>query len=655
MIDTNRLFFALVAALAIAPGGCSSGGGDSGRDDTGLDGLALSAVNPSTVVPGSLVVIEGSSFVAEPWGTSRLHLSGTFGGAAAEIDLPALFVDFDRMEINADQAFFSAFGAPEGDFQGTATVQVDSPVDGTMHESEGIQVTLSLRQALTPTLAGVETTGVIFVNDKIVLQATGLLLGGNEGSTVASVTGCFTAQGDTECVSTGTVEVPVVADGYDRDAGSFAFAPTIAGIRPGSFEGTVVLINQPEGGATTQSDLANIAYDISEPALFGVSPTAVSLGQYVDVEGGGFVGGEQGGVTLVELSGTFTPDGGGPMEVSLTLVPEFVEGRLVRYVLNEDDSLGRALDLRRITGTFTGEVTPVVQYEDDEVVGSPTTFTLGVAPVKQVVYLLFKPSYVESLRHFGVRALDQQIRQRIVDVVARDYRTVNLEVRLEPPNDFALYSVVEISGPDPNGIGLLGYDNSPGKDTGNKRLYDQIGGVNAVTQEDGSPGYGGVFIESLFAFSEHPGDHAAEIDQADGRFDEVFDSFRPDQDGSPVTSADLAGGGPAALTDASSCPASDRDGRVACAVFVLGSTIGTTLSHEIGHSLGLANPFGEGFHNNSDEPDRMMDNGGDRPFGERAELGGEGPGNFCVTEYDYLRQILPTADADDPTVRPTCF
>ena len=179
--------------------------------------------------------------------------------------------------------------------------------------------------------------------------------------------------------------------------------------------------------------------------------------------------------------------------------------------------------------------------------------------------------------------------------------------------------------------------------------------MNAVTQEDGSPGYGGVFIESLFAFSTHPGDHAAEVDQSDERFDEIFDHFRPDQDGSPVTSGDLAGGAVDELTDSSSCPASDRDAQIACAVFVLGSTVGTTLSHEIGHSLGLANPFGEGFHNNSDEPKRMMDNGGDRPFGERAEFEGEGPANFCVTEYEYLRQILPTADPDDPTERPTCF
>jgi hypothetical protein len=52
----------------------------------------------------------------------------------------------------------------------------------------------------------------------------------------------------------------------------------------------------------------------------------------------------------------------------------------------------------------------------------------------------------------------------------------------------------------------------------------------------------------------------------------------------------------------------------------LGNLIGGTLSHEIGHSLGLANPFMEGFHNAGDAPNRIMDSGGNRPFVERAEL-----------------------------------
>ena len=70
------------------------------------------------------------------------------------------------------------------------------------------------------------------------------------------------------------------------------------------------------------------------------------------------------------------------------------------------------------------------------------------------------------------------------------------------------------------------FRSTPGKDTGNERLYDRIGGVNAATQEDGYPGYGGVFIESLFGFSEHPGEHAeAGNPNADPSFDLIFDPF----------------------------------------------------------------------------------------------------------------------------------
>jgi hypothetical protein len=237
----------------------------------------------------------------------------------------------------------------------------------------------------------------------------------------------------------------------------------------------------------------------------------------------------------------------------------------------------------------------------------------------------------------------------------RDYTTVNVDVRLEPPTDFALYAEVEIAGPDPNGLGLLGYDNTPGKDNGNERLFDRIGGVNATTQEDGFPGYGGVFIESLFAFSEDPEPFAEKIPAADPAFDEIFDPFRPDRGGRPVVAADLAGNAVPVLTSGEGCPATERSQQIACAVWVLGNLIGTTLSHESGHSLGLANPFSEGFHNFSDEPNRLMDSGGDRPFAERAELFGQGPARFCTTEYEYLRQILPTSQAPDPSPRPSCF
>src|SRR5688572_9920924 len=94
---------------------CSVEGSGGSGDDPGLVGLELSAVKPGLVVPGSRLIIEGSSFVGEAWGASRLRLTGTFAGGAADVALPAQFADFNRMEIVVDQAFFSAFGGGDGD------------------------------------------------------------------------------------------------------------------------------------------------------------------------------------------------------------------------------------------------------------------------------------------------------------------------------------------------------------------------------------------------------------------------------------------------------------------------------------------------------------------------------------------------------------
>ena len=148
---------------------------------------------------------------------------------------------------------------------------------------------------------------------------------------------------------------------------------------------------------------------------------------------------------------------------------------------------------------------PVVHYGGDTVYGDELPVTLGIAHVKQVVWLDFQPRYVESLRHFGLRAVDG----RSGTASSRWPRATTGRQHGVPPRAarrLRALRVVELDGPDPNGMGLFGYDNTPGKDSGNQRLYDHIGGVNALTQEDGYPGYGGVFVESLFGFSEHPGD-----------------------------------------------------------------------------------------------------------------------------------------------------
>jgi hypothetical protein len=628
------LFLAACAPTAPSPG-----------IDTALEGLALTSVDPGTLVPGSTIVVTGRSFVDEDWGESTLVITGS----GTELRLPARHVSGSELRVA-----WKGGEAPVGELLGLAHVEVVSAVDGLTYRSQVVDVDMDVKDELWPTLGEV-ATGVIFVNDAIVVDGSDFLLGEGEGDTFVRLSGCYAVEGGA-CEPIESLELPASPDSrFDRTRLTFPFAPAVAGIRPGRFEGTLELLNRHAGGAVRESASQAVDFDVVPPRIFRIVPGAASLGQYVDIEGGGFVGGPGMGdlVTTVELEGRFTPAGGAPVDIVLTLVPEFASGRRVRYVLNEEDELGQRVDLRRVTGSFAGRARPIVQAGAVTVVGDDADVSLALAPVKQVVHVDFQPSYVESLRHFGLRAVDSAIRRRVLAVAARDYAGIHVEFRVDAPEDFAYYAEVDISGPDPNGLGLLGYDNSPGKDIGNARLYDRIGGVNAQTQADGFPGFGGVFVESFFGFSLHPGGFAVTLDRgAEPLFDEIFDPFRPDRGGRPASAADFAE--LESLADGASCPARDRRGQVACAVFVLGNMIGTTMTHEVGHSLGLANPTEEAaFHNVGDQPDRLMDAGGARTFRERAELG-EGPARFCDGDFEYLREILPGASAD-PVARPGCY
>ena len=640
---------ALLVAAVLA-GAC----GEADPIDVGLAGLAVTSVEPGVVTLGTTLTVTGTSFVDESWGDSRLRLRGTLGGRAVDVALATRFVDYDHVTALVDADVLSELGttATLEAFTGDAIVEVASAENGATYRSAPRGVHLDVASQLTPVVESLQSGGVIFANDPIAIEGSGLLLGGDEGQTVAVVTGCFRATGAPSCTPIAARTVPVVPEqAFDRERASFRFVPAIAGIRGGRFTGEVAIENRHAVGVTLAAAPVAVDYDLATAQITGVTPARASLGQYVIIEGGGFTGGEAQASTEVRLQGTFTPTGapqGGP--VDLLLIPEYESCNRVRYVVSSDDALGMAIDLRAVTGTFVGTIRPIVRYGGDLVVGPPRNVTLGIDPVKQVVHLDFRPSYVESLRKFGLRAVDAAIRARVLEVVRAAYPGINIDFRTEVPADFALYSSVELHGPDPNGQGLFGYDNTPGKDSGNLRLYDRLGGVNAMTQQDGFAGYGGVFIESLMGFSLHPA-LGESLPGADPLFDQIFDPFRPDC-GSIAVAADLTGGLP--TVDGAACPAGDRKGKLACAVRTMGSLIGGTLAHELGHSLGLANPFGEGFHDDGDEPDRLMDAGGDRPFAERAELYGLGPARFCDTEYEYLRMILPSSAPADTAPRPGC-
>lgn len=645
-----------IIVLAVGLGCGPSGKKGDGRDP-GLEGLALVSVQPSIVVPGTALAIEGRSFVEEPWGRSYLQLDGTVtsGSEEAAVDavlVAARFVDFDHMVVEVDGELFAALGADEGSFVGEARVVVDSGVDDQRYASDPLPLSLELHTVLQPVAANLELPALVFVNSEVVVSGSGFLLGGDEGETRAVLAGLFEDAGG-EIREVGPVDVAATSTRpFDRTEVRLALPPELVGIHEGTFSGSLLLRNDHLGGDRLGADEAlDLDFELLETTISAVSPTEVSLGQYMNIHGGGFLAG---GATTVRLSGTFTPAGSDieqPLGQIIEVVPEFVDGETLRYVINEEDL---PIDLRKGSGRFRGSLIPIIDYDSEELEGRSAAFDIQLAPVKQIVELQFTNNFVEALRDFGMRAVEQEIRRRVAAVVERDYQTINLEVRTEKPTDFALYAQVEVGGSDPQGLGLLGYDNTPGKDVGNMRLYDRLGGVNARTQHDGYPGYGGVFVESLFAFSEHPVDGVTSVPGADGLFDAIFDPFRADRGGRPIRAADLQGGIDFDI-DPTACPAQERPEQIACAVMVLGNLVGTTLSHEIGHSLGLANPYGSSFHNPYDEPNRLMDGGGARPFTERAQLMGDGPGLFCDEEYDYLRDILPTTEARDPQPRPTCY
>jgi hypothetical protein len=635
--------------------GCGSDTQSPGLGGIKTDGPPLASFDPGTLMPGTLLVLTGSSFVPPESGSSRLRLNGTLDGTPAEAMLPAVFEDYNRMSVRWPGAVKAGMPSDRGTFNGNARIVVDSFVDNEVHESPPMHVNLKIATALDPYLSSVQVGSAAFVNEPIRVTGGDFLLGGQEGTTSAIVEGCFQRDGTTQCKPVGPVGVPCAPDKpFDRSSAIFPFHPVIAGIHPGSFQGSVKLRNDSGGEAgQVLSESRPLALYLQKPAVFGLSPARASLGQFVMVEGGGFVGGDASQHTVLRLAGTFSPDNKPPIAADLELIPEFVSGQLALYVLNTDDQLGQAIDLRMEAGVFQGTVRPEIRVGAESELGAAVSMKLGIDRVRQVVWLRFMPSYVESLRYFGLRAADQRIRDRVLEVARRDYEGINLEFRTDKPQDFALYATVEISGPDPNGLGLLGYDNTPGKDQNNMRLYDKIGGVNASTQDDGYPGFGGVFVESFFGFSMNPGKFAKKVDGAEPIFDQIFDPFRPDRAGVPVDAADLAST-PAPLNSSHSCPAVDRPTQIVCAVWALGSMIGTTMTHEVAHSLGLADPYGPDFHNPGDMPNRLMDSGGARSLRERMEMG-EGPAMFCEDDYLYLRKILPTALKDPRPDRPNCY
>ncbi len=361
------------------------------------------------------------------------------------------------------------------------------------------------------------------------------------------------------------------------------------------------------------------------------------LGRLVPVDGAGFLGAKDrpGEATLLRLSGALSSEGAsgpfGPVEV----VAPFESGERAVLPLElevKDDALVSSL-FQVTRGTFTGTVTPLVLYGTEEVEGASTEVTLTLAGIRQVAVLRFLPGFQDSLHKFGLALARDAIEARVLERLRAIYAEYNVEFVTEAPTDMlsGSWSTIELGGTDPNGLGAFGYDNTPGKDVGNLRLGDSIGGENAAVQVDGAPGYGGVFIESFLWWSGHPELLVAKPGTApdeDPLFDAIFDPVR----GQPATLAEANGQGDPA-----------RVAAVERAIRALSYLVAETTAHEFGHSLGLAEPYGAKtrYHNETPGEGCIMDSGFDRPLGERVGEPGYATTLFCGDAPEYLQEILP--------------
>ncbi|MCB9601171.1 MAG: hypothetical protein H6720_12610 [Sandaracinus sp.] len=592
--------------LGLAWLGC--GGGDGPTPETPPEILEVRATAPST--QGTLLRVVATE-VDRLGPSPRLAVDG--------IELPQ--VDEESAELRF--ALTASVVASLGD--GIHDVELE--LVGDAGRSDPFPFRLEIARSLPVALDGAPS-GDVHRNDLVVLEGDGFLEP-REGELVAHVVG--------ELVTTsGTVSVdarmPVeLSELGNRTRGLWRLSTALGGNAPGELTGTLTLESELATGTSSTSEARALSLRFLPPAVFALDPATVSLEQIVRVRGAGFVGGDD-GVTILRAEGTFTPMGDAPVPVPETeLVLEYVDGSTlagpIRAVPLGEVLVSELFGARR--GVFEGTLTPVTSSgARDEVVGDATPITLTLGAVRQVVWLRFLPGFYESLARFGLAAsvgvIEEKVRTRIESL----YTGFRVEVRLDRPTDFGPsgFAVVEIGGPDPNGRGLFGYDNSPGKDVGNLRLFDAIGGANAETQADGSIGYGGVFVDSLFGFSEHP---PAELGgtgpDPDPLFDEIFDVVRDE----PATLAEVRGEGA-------------RARQVGRAVDALSSVIGETTAHELGHSLGLADPYGSRtvFHDPGDSPGCIMESGSARPFGERAAEPGFPTSRFCRDAPTYLEAIL---------------
>lgn len=585
------------------------------------------AENPPIVGRVTPIILDIDSAVPMVRGTSLRVSVANLDALGEDAVLVIGGQTLDAESVEGGEAVFLLTSGLLGSF-GEGQHDVDVVIRNDEVESEPFAFLLDVTTFL-PIRFDQDIDELVHWNDELFLEGDGFLEL-EEGAVTAIFSGEFELQNGVRAPVVG--ELPVLqAEHGNRQRGVVILSTDLGSILPGTFQGEVYLRSELAGSSPSESVERDIQLEMQPTTFTGLSPEVASLESVVSLRGGGFLGGELGGdgLTLIRVDGTFTPIDGGGRSFREELILSWRSNEELQLALTAD-STGETL-ISELFGASRGVLdamfTPINILGSLEYEGIGNSARLELGPVRQVVWLRFLPGFYVGLPSFGLAAAAGRIEALIAQRIESIYADWNVDVRTSRPLDATMsgITVIEIGGPDPNGRGLFGYDNSPGKDVGNLRLFDAIGGANAESQADGYEGYGGVFIDGFLFFSESGAPTEGAGPDPDPLFDEIFDGVR----NAPATLAEVEG----------------RGGRVAeveRATQALSSMVGETTAHELGHSFGLADPFGSStvFHNRVNRPGCLMDSGSSRPFGERSAQSGFEATHVCGDNAEYLDDIL---------------
>lgn len=587
--------------------------------------LRLDVQAPAEAFPGARFDVAGDGFLWGSAGETVVWFDGTLDGRPIAFPWPPLEVGPRRIRLGLTPAVLEVLPLPAGRLMGRLRVELHPADQPGARRRGAAALDLVLRATPKPTLTAVDP-GPIAPGEGLIVSGADLV-DGDEGRMMLELAGRFVPNDPSRPVRPlPAVRRPLV-ERRGRTQGVFASPADAFGLTPGEFEGRARLVLEGPSSAVTPW-LDHVSITTVDPELPPPPPSTLRRGTSIRLETRGALPLDAAAQTstLVHLVGEHRTLDGARTPVDAWWVPEDIDpGRSFRLALRTRIAAETGASPALVgppwwPGTFTGMLSVTLRVGREAVTSLAVPFSLTLAPEAQAVFIDVRPGFADGLARFGLEAAAPAIIDRVLAVCARDFSGLRVSCSASPPGDALEFVTVELGGQDPNGRNLFGLETSPRKDVDNRRLDERIGGRDPETEA-----FGGVFVSSFLALSPGAPDPSPLAGPA---FDIVFAPF------SPEISPDAVPFDPAV-----DGPGTNRATLADEAVRVLGSLIGSTVTHELGHALGLSAAT-DGVHNPGDWPGDLMDAGEYRPLAERAEFGGHPPARFTGPNARALERIL---------------